>query len=99
MRLFQTNHNGTTYIIVIIEPANLERMKRADPITLTNVVGGFLKPISYPHRVKVCIAFEDQIEPIQQMVDEDRIDDLVNYLERGYKFTPMLDGVIITGKA
>jgi hypothetical protein len=93
MRIIQTNHNEATYIIVIIEPGNLARMQRADPITLTNLAGGFLRPIAYPNRLRLCIAFEEHIEPIQQMVRDGQIADLVTYLERGLEFTPMLDGV------
>ena len=51
MILMQVDNENdkSSYLVIVIEPDNLERMKTADPITLRpQSIGGFIQPIKYP---------------------------------------------------
>lgn len=83
----------TTLIVIVLEPDNLARMEKADPITLEcGEPGGILKPIKYPNRIRIVIAHEKDVGPIYEMIQQGRDNELLHYLMRGYTFTP-IDGV------
>jgi hypothetical protein len=93
MKIFQADYDGQT--IVMVQPDNLERMKQSDPVTLQNFAGGLLRRITYPNCVRLIVAFEEHIKPLEALAKAHDIDGLIKYVERGYDFKPMLDGLTL----
>jgi hypothetical protein len=84
----------SSFLVLVIEPDNLERMKTADPITLRpQSVGGFIQPIKYPANFGVLVAFESDVARLYELRNDAGA--LVEYLSRGYKFNS-LDGVRVS---
>jgi hypothetical protein len=79
-------------LIVVLEPDNLKRMKKADPITMETKgpLGGVLPPIDYPQKFAVVIAAEEEEETKLYQAAGDG--SLLHYIMRGYKFKRDLDG-------
>jgi hypothetical protein len=76
-------------IVVIIERDNLDRMMQADPITLqtaTDARAGFLKPIKYPQKFSVMIAYEEDSGLLYQLAQAGDVRALIQHIQRGYQF-------------
>jgi hypothetical protein len=85
--------NLRSILIVVIEPANLERMRQADPATLESVLaGGALVPPMFPMNFSVLIAYEEDTAKLQEMVKKEGHEAL-KWLERGRRFDPTVDGM------
>jgi len=86
-------------LIVVIEPDNLERMKKADPVTLeSSLQGGLLKPPAYPLDFSVLIGYEEDSAKLYELAKAARtphaVLELLKWLERGRVFDPKQgDGV------
>lgn len=80
-----------SYLIVIIQPNNLERMKQGDPITLNpSYMGGVLRPARYPTELRVCIGYEHDAAKVREFTDRNDTAGLLEYVQRGYQFDPAL---------
>ena len=80
-------------LYVIIEKDNLERMEKADPITLESVAaGGLLAPIQFPEDFSLLIAYEPNTEELYEKARRGGIE-FMRYLERGRVWKPGVDGV------
>jgi hypothetical protein len=85
-------------LVVVIEADNLERMKKADPITLESFLqGGGLKPPMFPLNMSVLIAYEDDQPKLYELAREGHTPEgtkaLFDYLERGRVFIEGKDGL------
>jgi hypothetical protein len=79
-------------IIVVIEPENLRRMDRADPISIESANrGGLMKVPKYPEALSLLIAYERDDELYRLVRDGDLVE-LLRWLERGRQFIRGLDG-------
>jgi len=87
--LYNDEHHQRSTLLVVLEPDNLERMKKADPISLMpQEFGGILHEVNYPSRLRVLIGYEaDAGELYQMMQNRASPLDILSYIERGYKFT------------
>jgi hypothetical protein len=86
----------STLLIIVLEADNLQRMEKADPITLeVGVPGSILRPIKYPNRVRLLIAYEKDAGRIYQMIREGRDPELLQHLMRGYSYTKLDGGVAL----
>jgi hypothetical protein len=82
-----------TALIVVIEADNLERMKKADPITLESKSKGGLMPVlPYPSNTSLLIAYEEDAGPIYEMAQKHDVVGIVKHLERNRRFIEGLDG-------
>jgi hypothetical protein len=83
---------GASFLIVVIEADNLERMKQGDPITLnTEEFGGVLSNLD-PSKLQMIIAYEQDSTKLQEIAATGDATALINWLSRGYKFIPGVDG-------
>jgi predicted GNAT superfamily acetyltransferase len=82
-----------TYLIVVIEPDNLERMRKADPITFqSNRLKGILPEVKYPADLAVLIAYEEDDAELYKLAKDGDFKALASYLTRGYRFDRSEDG-------
>jgi hypothetical protein len=80
-------------LLVVIEKENLDRMKRADPITLESIPsGGILGRPKYPNDFNLLVAYEEESAELYKLVQTGSGADLLRYLERGRVFDPNTDG-------
>src|SRR5215469_13973417 len=90
--ILNVDETRETFILVVIEPENLERMKKADPATLESIYrGGILEAPRYPERLSIMIAYEDDVELYKRLMAGGRMEFLA-WLERGRKFIEGIDG-------
>ena len=81
-----------TILMVVIEKDNLDRMKKADPITLESTISGGLLPVPrYPFNFSVLIAYEEDQDEMYRRIRENQMD-FLKWLERGRVFIPGVDG-------
>lgn len=79
-------------LVVVIESGNHRRMELGDPITLESTLnGGLLVPPKYPKNFNVLIAYDADEKTLYEMAKGDA-GDFLQYLERGRKFYPGIDG-------
>lgn len=95
MIVFQTDSiEGRSYLCVIIEKTNLDRMEQGDPITLSPVeIGGLLLPIQHPAHLYVLICYEQDMTAVSALLKSGDNAKLIEYLMRGYRFRKGTDGV------
>lgn len=79
-------------LIVVIETGNIERMKKADPVTIeSNRHGGILEAPRYPDDFSVLIAYEENQDELYQKAKGDPAT-FLKWLERGRVFIQGVDG-------
>jgi hypothetical protein len=79
-------------LMVVIEPDNLARMMKADPITLEpDREGGVMSPVTYPDNFTVLIAYEDDTK-LYTLARSGDLVAMLQYLERGRKWVESEDG-------
>jgi hypothetical protein len=84
---------GQSILFIVIEKDNLERMKKADPITLESYRnGGILGGPKYPNDFNLLIAYEEETSELYQLVKAGNPAFILRYLERGRVFDPNTDG-------
>jgi hypothetical protein len=80
-------------LYVVIEKANLERMEKADPITIESALeGGVMPPAQFPENFSLLIAYEPNSEELDEMARRGGVE-FMRYLERGRTWKPEVDGV------
>jgi hypothetical protein len=93
MAMLNLEESKQSILLVVIERDNLDRMKKADPITLESVnVGGLLEPPKYPEKFSMLLAYEDDDDEVYKRVRGDRME-FLRWLERGRKFIKGVDGI------
>jgi hypothetical protein len=86
-------------LLVIIEKDNLERMQKADPVTLESFArGGGLQYPAFPRNLSVLIAYEEDQPKLYELAkaankDAEGVMALFKYLERGREFIEGKDGM------
>ena len=79
-------------LVVVIEKDNLDRMEKADPITLeSRPQGGMLPAPGYPHDFSILIAYEADDAALYAKAKAGG-PELLQWLERGRVFKPGIDG-------
>lgn len=92
MTMLNIDEQKKSILFVVIETANLERMKKADPITLESPAsGGILPAPKYPQDFSVVFAYEPDSDELYKMARKGGIA-LLKWLERGRKWIPGVDG-------
>lgn len=87
--------NKRTYLVVIIERDNFERMKRADPITINPLLeGGTLPPIMFPERFNIVIAYEEDAGPVYEALRRNDMGAVIRHVTRGFTFLAK-DGIAL----
>jgi hypothetical protein len=80
-------------LFIVIEKENLDRMKKADPITLESVKsGGVLGQPKYPKDFSMLIAYEEECAEIYNLAKRGDAFEILRFLERGRVFDPATDG-------
>lgn len=80
-------------LYVVIEKNNLERMEKADPLTLESITeGGMLPRVMFPDNFSVLIAYEPNEEELYAKAKKGGLE-FMQYLERGRRFDPKVDGI------
>jgi hypothetical protein len=91
--LVNDDERQESYLLVIIEPDNLKRMRKADPITLETVaMHGVLPTVKYPERLAVLIAYEEDEVALYKAAQTGSFADMLQFVSRGYKFNRDEDG-------
>jgi hypothetical protein len=92
MTMIDVDPRRQSILYVVIEKDNLERMRKADPITLeSKQMGGMLPVAKYPGNFSLLIAYEEDDAELYRMAKVGGIE-LLKWLERGRVFVPGLDG-------
>ena len=83
-----------TVLLVIIEKENLDRMRKADPITLeSRQQGGKVMPkIRYPENLSLLIAYEEDETELYRIAKDGDLIQLVAFLERSRTWQADVDG-------
>jgi hypothetical protein len=90
---FNIEEQRRSVLVVIIEPDNLNRMHKADPITLESILdGGVLPPPRFPNNFGILIAYEEDQPQLLAIAKSHDFGALIRYLERGRVFIPGVDG-------
>jgi hypothetical protein len=95
MVVFQVENKltGESLLVIVIEQDNLERMEKADPITLKSKrSGGLLAPVEHPDNLHVMVAFEKNSGYVYELLQQQDKRGLLQYLMRGYELQ-ITDGV------
>lgn len=81
-------------LLIVIERENLDRMKKADPITLeSGSLGGLVMPlVKYPANLSLLIAYEEDDVELYSLARKNDVFAIVEWLERGKVFDPKMDG-------
>jgi len=90
MIVFQTEDHakGESILVIVIEPDNLVRMEKGDPVTLTSrQLGGSLEAVSYPARFRVVVTYEQDSGRLYEFLQRQDRAGLMRYLMRGYQLT------------
>lgn len=91
--MLDVNELQQSILFIVIERDNLERMKKADPITLESVSHGGLLPVpKYPQDFSILIAYEEDDDELYRRARAGNTGELIRWLERGRQFIPGLDG-------
>lgn len=91
--LINNDEREESYFVVVIQPDNLARMRKHDPITLeTQASGGILPVPKYPERLMVLIAYEEDEVALYKAAQTGDFRDLLELLRRGYRFNRDEDG-------
>lgn len=81
-------------LVIVIEQDNLDRMIKADPLTLeTRALGGFLPTVEQPDKMQIVIAYEPVSEALYEVMRTNDMDAIWKYLHRGYEYTEV-DGKV-----
>ena len=81
-------------LVVVIEGDNLDRMKKADPITLESTKeGGLLEPPKYPLNLSLLIAYEEDQDELYRRAKTNAVE-MLKWLERGRVFIKGVDGKV-----
>ena len=85
-----------SFVVVVIQPDNLKRMRRADPITLETVGaktgGGIMPVVKYPESLSILIAYEEDEPALWKICQSNDPVAMMKYLQRGLKFNRDEDG-------
>jgi hypothetical protein len=83
-----------SFLILVIEPDNLARLKRSDPITFetSGLPKGILVPPKYPEKLNILVAYEEDDQELYRLARSGIARDLIVYLMRGYNFNRDTDG-------
>jgi hypothetical protein len=91
MAMLDIDERKQTVLVIVIEKDNLDRMAKADPITLESVKKGGMLPVpKYPSDFSILIAYEEDDAELYRMAKDGR--NLLYWLERGRKWKPDVDG-------
>lgn len=91
--LVNNDERQESYLIVVLQPDNLERMKKSDPVTLETVAtGGILPTARYPDKLMMLVAYEEDEVGLYKAAQTGNFADLLQFLRRGYKFNRDVDG-------
>jgi len=91
--LVNNDEKQESYLVIAIQPDNLERMRKADPITLeSKSMGGILPEVKYPARLAVLIAYEEDEVELWKLGQAGNLWPMIQYLTRGYHFNRDEDG-------
>ncbi|HET6220154.1 MAG TPA: hypothetical protein VFE27_24210 [Acidobacteriaceae bacterium] len=90
--IFNLPEEKRTLIVVVIEPDNLGRMQKADPISLESLkAGGALAPPMFPFNTSLLIAYEEDHSKLVALAQSNVVE-FIRYLERGRKWMEGVDG-------
>jgi hypothetical protein len=96
--MLNLDHRHSSILIVVIERENLDRIKKADPITMGSVKkGGWLEIPKYPQDFSIFLAYEEDQDELYRRARADR-GKFLEWLERGRVFIKDVDGVEHTFK-
>jgi hypothetical protein len=83
-----------TVFAVVIEKANLDRMKEGDPCTLeAKAHGGMLPVPRFPANLSLLIAYLEDTAEFYKLAEKRDPQILLAYLERNRQWKPEVDGV------
>jgi hypothetical protein len=70
-------------LIIILEPQNVERMKRADPVTIERYGPALVNPA-------VMVCYEEPGGELSRLVHGGDVGAIIKHLTRGFEFRPDL---------
>lgn len=92
MTMLNFDDSQWSLLVIVIEEENLDRMKKADPITLESLRGGgIFGPPKYPDNFSLMIAHEVGQDELYVRAKGD-LGDFIQWLERGRRWIPGKDG-------
>jgi len=93
MTLVDNDQDKTSYLVIVLEKDNLERMRHADPMTLeTRARGGRLPVAKYPEALRILVGYEEDEETLWKMGQRGNFGEMIEYLTRGWEFRQGIDG-------
>jgi hypothetical protein len=91
--LVNNDERQESYLIVVLQPDNLARMRKSDPITLeTTALGGILPTAKYPEKLALLVAYEEDEVALYRAAQTGNLADILQLVNRGYKFKRDDDG-------
>lgn len=91
--MLNNDEKRESIIILVIERENLERMRRADPITVESPQrGGIMQTPKYPEQLSMLVAYEGDDTELYRRVGTGNLLELLGWLKRGWRFDPERDG-------
>jgi hypothetical protein len=101
MSMLNLTESKESILVVIMEQENVDRMAKADPITLESISrGGFLPAPEFPEQFSILVAYEPDSKELQARAAVGGVEFLM-WLERGRKWIEGTDGrrdPIVIGK-
>ncbi len=85
---FDDDRAQESYMVVVLEPEQLGRMKQGDPVTIQPMSeGGRMPVIKYPAKFGLLVAYEEQAGECYRLIQSKDYAGLLRHIWRGYKFT------------
>ena len=91
--MVDNDESKETYLVLVLQPDNLKRMRRSDPVTIeTTLTGGVLPVAKYPDRLMMLVAYEEDEVELYKIAQSGDFGAMLTFLRRGYKFDRDIDG-------
>ena len=92
MMMTMLNFDDRSLLVIVIETDNVERMKKADPVTLeSRLCGGILPEPLFPKNFSILLAYESEDAELYAMAKRPPWE-FVRWLERGRTWRENVDG-------
>lgn len=86
LALLDIDAQHRSVIIIVISKVNMDRMRKADPITLISKMEGGMMPVPRYCEISFILAYEEDWEALEKVAKTSTQGELMQYLRRGYKF-------------
>lgn len=79
-----SNPKGRDAVVIVLDPSNIERLKKHDPVEILSFGGKVL------HNPRIFICYEEDSPELNRLVQSGDHGKLLDFLGRGFEFHPEL---------